>query len=75
MHFWDDSKAEIRPGYHLLHGDDPPGSAFAISTSSLETDGVFENTLGGLTIATPRVLGHELRLTANLCLARDASVN
>lgn len=25
-------------------------------------------------IATPRVLGHELRLTANLCLARDASV-
>ena len=25
-------------------------------------------------MATPRVLGHELRLTANLCLARDASV-
>jgi len=24
-------------------------------------------------MATPRVLGHELRLTANLCLARDAS--
>ena len=24
-------------------------------------------------IATPRVLGHEFRLTANLCLARDAS--
>jgi hypothetical protein len=26
-------------------------------------------------MATPRVLGQELRLTANLCLARDASVN
>ena len=25
-------------------------------------------------MATPRVFGHELRLTANLCLARDASV-
>ena len=25
-------------------------------------------------MATPRVLGQELRLTANLCLARDASV-
>ena len=25
-------------------------------------------------IATPRVLGQELRLTANLCFARDASV-
>jgi hypothetical protein len=25
-------------------------------------------------MATPRVLGHELRLTANLCLAREASV-
>ena len=24
-------------------------------------------------IATPRVFGHELRLTANLCFARDAS--
>ena len=24
-------------------------------------------------MATPRVLGHELRLTANLCLAREAS--
>ena len=24
-------------------------------------------------IATPRVLGHELRLTANLCFAREAS--
>ena len=24
-------------------------------------------------IATPRVFGHELRLTANLCLAREAS--
>ncbi len=26
-------------------------------------------------MATPRVLGQELRLTANLCLARDASAN
>lgn len=26
-------------------------------------------------MATPRVLGQELRLTANLCLARDASVD
>ena len=26
-------------------------------------------------MATPRVLGHELRLTANLCLARDASTS
>lgn len=25
-------------------------------------------------MATPRVLGQELRLAANLCLARDASV-
>lgn len=24
-------------------------------------------------MATPRVLGHELRLTANLCFAREAS--
>ena len=26
-------------------------------------------------MATPRVLGHELRLTANLCLAREASAS
>lgn len=39
-------------------------------------DGVVEGTLTWSTgfMATPRVLGHELRLTANLCLARDASV-
>ena len=26
-------------------------------------------------MATPRVLGHELRFTANLCLAREASTS
>lgn len=26
-------------------------------------------------MATPRVFGHELRLTANLCLAREASAS
>ena len=41
--------------------------------TSLVVAGMFLTWSTGF-MATPRVLGHELRFTANLCFARDASV-
>lgn len=45
------------------------------SVRTIVADSMMEGTLTWSTgfMATPRVLGHELRLTANLCLAREAS--
>lgn len=45
-----------------------------ISTSPMSHGLSVEHTWSTGFIATPRVLGHELRLAMNLCLAREASV-